>query len=202
MGKVVLLSSSSARLSTMSSVSKATLNWPFKQWNKNSLVSHAKKLSEARERALINPLYPGWRIKWRFSGPLAEFSGAPQGRPLPQFLQNIKPGSSRELSLQIDYPIQSGVDMNAQIWIAHITRSNICIPASQVVLKLVQPSLRPIPLKNSETQYTYRVPEYMARSEADFYWNAKLLQGHTIPHFLGLQEVLIQIQNTILIFPR
>lgn len=79
--------------------------------------------------------------------------------------------------------------MNAQIWVGRVTKRS-SVASSKVVLKLVQPSLRPIPQEDSETEYTYSMPEYAARCEAEFYEKAKHLQGRTIPHFFGIQELL------------
>ncbi|KAF8896624.1 hypothetical protein BD779DRAFT_599280 [Infundibulicybe gibba] len=97
--------------------------------------------------------------------------------------------------------LRDGVeDRWSQVWMAwvhppdnrrgHVVSSDGAeVSPAPVVMKIVQPSLLPIPDRAIRPEFYYRSPEGVAEEEMQTYKRFRSIQGDVVPYFFGMQKL-------------
>lgn len=159
--------------------------WDFDRKDESAVLAHSEKLTDLRERALSNPLYPGHQLVAHLSRPSVE-----RERPLPHFAREEGP-----YTLVLRTPLETGVNRGSQVWTASVHTSLDVLDTVHesgrdlVVLKVLQPSMMVIPDGETMTFYDYDPPRQMAIHEDFMYRKLEPLQGGVVPYYYGMEEV-------------
>ncbi|KAJ7078302.1 hypothetical protein B0H15DRAFT_538224 [Mycena belliarum] len=135
----------------------------------------------AMQRARKLALRPGASLKTGFQCTLRVVTPPPnpdpQARPLPAL-----PATSDAVVFELVDALRAGVDQRSQVWTAKI----VSVPETLLVLKIIQPSLCPIPHPDNDNDWLYYDhPDDLAPWEAWGYGKLRSLQGRSIPYFFG-----------------
>ncbi|KAK0449032.1 uncharacterized protein EV420DRAFT_788263 [Desarmillaria tabescens] len=156
--------------------------------DQDTLRTYYEELVERREKAFRNPLREGCSFPIDFDPHPPGSGDSP--RPLPLFAVNG--GSYRVILTYAIVPYRHDKQLS-QIWIADvISPEDPTQSLGKVVLKIVQPSLLPLP----DIEYHYEIYDYLrpwvvSTSEEKAYGELKSLEGTTIPYFYGLYPVMM-----------
>ncbi|KAK0231951.1 hypothetical protein EDD85DRAFT_849402 [Armillaria nabsnona] len=148
-----------------------------------TLRSYYENLLNYREREYGNSLTTGWSFMVTLN-PYPS-SSSHSSRPLPTFANK---GGSYILSLSCPVKPYRHEIQYSQIWIADVFEpQSQCL--GQVILKIYQPSLMPLP--DIDDRENYRLFEYvrpgiMSSTEDNAYGELQPLQGTTVPYYYGM----------------
>ncbi|KAJ7648363.1 hypothetical protein DFH06DRAFT_1210042 [Mycena polygramma] len=101
--------------------------------------------------------------------------------PLLPTISNTGPAA---VSLQLTDVLQAGVGFS-QVW----TAEPLGAPGTNLVMKIIQPSMCPCPLPDLSWMFNYRDPRKLAHREAWAYQKLADKQGLLIPYFFGIHTV-------------
>ncbi|KAK0447878.1 uncharacterized protein EV420DRAFT_863544 [Desarmillaria tabescens] len=152
----------------------------------DSLRKYYEILVARRKAAALDLLRRGWTCVVELASHPAPEDG--HYRPLPPYAHN---GGIYNLIL-VDAPLPFQHDNQySQVWIADVHTLSVCKKKlGKVIMKIIQPSLIPLPdLDWSLEVYDYVRPWALWGTEDEAYQELESLQGKTVPYYFGKHKI-------------
>ncbi|KAF9026646.1 hypothetical protein BDZ89DRAFT_1161200 [Hymenopellis radicata] len=132
--------------------------------------------------------------KWSFTEVIQKIAAepSPNARPVPSFA--LDGGQFRLQPVWAPQPASFSGFQTSQVWVADVFKADDGVTSQQheperVVLKILQPSMRPFP--NMKGIRRGSPAHQLAYSEEVLYKHLRLLQGSHIPYYFGTFEVAL-----------